>query len=166
MDMNRISPSNNLSFAIGVDCQAENEWCRNPDPHLHGFNCGRWCPCWNNLTQGPNYPARDSSEGDVSKTIRNAHPVHPVVTDDPPVTTTDPVYRSVQTVEFAGGERHKFASAQPFPPGALMDFTLATIAHQVEPHWTVGGIPVDFLVPNNYGTDAPYLAPKSQTYEK
>lgn len=91
------------------------------------------------------------------------HPVHPVVTDDPPVTTTDPVYHSVQTVEFAAGKRHTFASAQPYPPGTLMGFTQASIEGQSEPYWTIGGIPVDFLVPNNFGTDAPYVAPVRQT---
>lgn len=44
-----------------------------------------------------------------------------------------------------------------------MGFTQASIEGQSEPYWTIGGIPVDFLVPNNFGTDAPYVAPVSQT---
>lgn len=88
-----------------------------------------------------------------------AHPVHPVVTDDPPVTTTDPLYHSVQTVEFPGGQLHTFASTQPYPPGTLMGFSQESIEGQSEPYWTIGGIPVDFLVPNNFGADTPYVPP-------
>lgn len=83
--------------------------------------------------------------------------LYPVVTEDPATTTTDPVYRSVQTVRFPNGRTGTFASAEPYPAGTLMGFSEFTLGKH--PKKSVGGQLVDFRVPNNFGTNDPYIPP-------
>lgn len=82
--------------------------------------------------------------------------LYPVVTEDPATTTTDPVYRSVQTVRFPNGRTGTFASTEPYPAGTLMGFSEITLGTSKE---SIGGQVVDFRVPNNPGTTDPYIPP-------
>ena len=36
-----------FDYSDGVDCgvPVANEWCRYPEPHVHGFACDETCPC-------------------------------------------------------------------------------------------------------------------------
>lgn len=82
---------------------------------------------------------------------------YPVVTEDPATTTTDPVYRSVQTVRFPDGRTGTFASAEQYPPGTLMGFSDITL--NTNHKMSVGGQLVDFRVPNNFDNTDPHVPP-------
>ncbi|CAM3275389.1 hypothetical protein [Williamsia muralis] len=71
----------------------------------------------------------------------------PYVTADVPVPTSDPTYLSIQKVQFPNGDIRTFASPEPFPVGTLMTFT---DHHAADGALLVGGIAVDYLVPNNF----------------